>query len=115
MLHDAAEAYLGDVPSPLKKQLTQFREFEHRMELAVGEAFGVDAALFTSAELKRADVQLLVDEKARLMVAEPEPWPAGAPSSEAPDRIQCWSPEDAKVAFLKRFEDLTAESCHENQ
>lgn len=36
LLHDAAEAYLGDVPSPLKKTLSQFSESEHRMELAIG-------------------------------------------------------------------------------
>ncbi|MBR9652087.1 hypothetical protein [Thalassovita aquimarina] len=56
LLHDAAEAYLGDVPSPLKKQLSQFSEFEHKMELAIGECFGVDASLFSCKELKRADI-----------------------------------------------------------
>lgn len=107
LLHDAAEAYLGDVPSPLKKQLTQFSEFEHKMELAIGERFGVDASLFKDPELKRADIQLLVDEKAALMVPEPEPWPAEAPPEKDAGRIRAWEPAEAKDRFLKRFEDLS--------
>lgn len=108
LLHDAAEAYLGDVPSPLKKKLTQFSEFEHRMELAIGEAFGVDADLFKDRELKRADIQLLVDEKAALMVPEPEPWPEGAPEVRDAGRIEAWGPEEAKAQFLERFKVLSA-------
>jgi len=48
LLHDAAEAYLGDMPSPLKKKLSQFSEFEHKMEVAIAERFGIDPALFRS-------------------------------------------------------------------
>ena len=107
LLHDAAEAYLGDVPSPLKKQLSQFSGFEEQMEKAVGEKFGIDYKLFAGKELKRADVQLLIDEKAVLMVDAPEPWPPGAPETKDPNRIKCWSPEEAKERFLERFGELT--------
>ena len=48
------------------------------MEVAIGKRFGIDPALIKAAELKRADVQLLVDEKAVVMVAEPVPWPPWA-------------------------------------
>lgn len=106
LLHDAAEAYLGDVPSPLKKQLSQFSGFEHKMELAIGEKFDVNPALFKDPELKRADIQLLIDEKAALMVAEPEPWPDNAPPAKDARRIQAWSPEEAKEQFLNRFREL---------
>ena len=113
LLQDAAEAYLGDVPSPLKRELGDFKQFEHRMESAIGAAFGIDAALFKDSELKRADTQLLVDEKAVLMVAEPEEWPAGAPAVKNPGQIECWSPETAKARFLERFAELSTESCHQ--
>ena len=106
LLHDAAEAYLGDVPSPLKKQLHDFKVFEDKMEVAVGLRFGVDATLFKDAELKRADTQLLVDEKAVLMLAPPESWPTGAPEPKNKDRIRAWGPTEAKAQFLKRFEEL---------
>lgn len=115
LLHDAAEAYLGDVPAPLKRALRDFQRFENRMEKAVAARFGLNAADFRCAELKRADVQLLVDEKARMMVAEPAPWPPNAPSSKAPSRIRCWVPARAKAAFLNRFNGLITEPCHQTQ
>lgn len=106
LLHDAAEAYLGDVPSPLKKKLSQFSEFEHKMEVAIGECFGIDPTLFKDPELKRADIQLLVDEKSALMVEEPEPWPADAPEVKDSERIRAWAPEVARERFLERFKEL---------
>jgi hypothetical protein len=108
LLHDAAEAYLGDVPSPLKKKLSQFSAFEHKMEVAIGTRFGIDAELFKSKELKRADTQLLIDEKSVLMVEEPEPWPEGAPEAKEPGRIEVWEAEEAKARFLERFAELRA-------
>jgi len=106
LLHDAAEAYLGDVPSPLKKHLTQFHAFEGAMEAAIGEKFGVDPSLFKSRELKRADVQLLVDERVVAMVPPPEPWPETELKPLDPGRVKCWAPEEAKRRFLARFEEL---------
>ena len=106
LLHDAAEAYLGDVPSPLKKKLSQFSKFEWKMELVIGEKFGIDANLFKSRELKQADIQLLIDEKAVLMVGEPTPWPPNAPTIKDPGRIKCWNQSEARKQFIDRFEEL---------
>jgi len=107
LLHDAAEAYLGDVPSPLKRQLDQFKTFEDQMEIAIGKKFDIDLALFKGKELKRADVQFLIDEKAVLMVDAPEPWPPGAPEVKDTGRIRGWGPEVAKARFLERFGELS--------
>jgi len=107
LLHDAAEAYLGDVPSPLKKELSQFKTFEHRMEMAIGTRFNIDPELLSCAELKRADLQLLVDEKQALMITPTEPWPNNAPPTKDPSRIQCWNNEEAKQQFLARYKELT--------
>ena len=106
LLHDAAEAYLGDVPSPLKAQLPRFKEFEWKMEQAIGKRFGVDPELFSCAELKRADVQLLVDEKAVLMVEEPDTWPKNAPEVKDTGRIEGLGSEVAKERFLAEFGKL---------
>ena len=108
LLHDAAEAYLGDVPSPLKKQLGQFKTFEDQMEAAIGEKFDIKPNLFKDRELKRADFQVLIDEQVVLMVDPPEPWPPGAPDVKDVSRIECWGPADAKQKFLERFAELGA-------
>ena len=76
------------------------------MEKAIGARFGIDPDLFKSPELKRADTQLLNDEKAVIMGPEPEPWPDTAIKANRTDRISCWSPETAKAEFLSRFEEL---------
>lgn len=42
LLHDAAEAYCGDVVRPLKRNLTGYDAIESRIAFAIGEKFGVD-------------------------------------------------------------------------
>ena len=110
LMHDAAEAYMGDVPSPLKRELRDFKGIEDRLIAAIGERFGFampEEGSVDHGELKRADTQLLVDEKAAIMATEPEPWPPNAPYIKSPSRIECWSPEEAKKQFLARFAELT--------
>lgn len=41
LLHDAAEAYLSDVPTPLKKILPRYQELEHNMMRAILERFDI--------------------------------------------------------------------------
>jgi 5'-deoxynucleotidase YfbR-like HD superfamily hydrolase len=109
LMHDAAEAYIGDVPSPLKKHLTQFQVIEERLIAAIAKRYGFampEDGSDDARELKRADVQLLVDEKAAIMAQEPEAWPSNAPPLKNSDRIKCWSSEIAKARFMARFEEL---------
>ena len=107
LMHDAAEAHLGDVPSPLKGQLRDFPVIEATLIRAIAAKFGFrhpEKETDQARELKRADVQLLIDEKAVIMAPEPEP--PGAPPIKDPNRIECWSPEVAKARFLERFREF---------
>ena len=109
LMHDAAEAYLGDVPGPLKKCLPHFYGIESGLMRAIGAKFGFsypEKGTPEARELKRADIQLLVDEKAVLMAPAPEPWPPAAPPVKNSARIQCWSPSVAKAKFLARCQEL---------
>lgn len=40
LLHDASEAYLCDIPSPLKRELQDYEIIESRFMIAVSERFG---------------------------------------------------------------------------
>ncbi len=64
LLHDAAEAYLGDVPRPLKHQpeWAQFRDIENRVLAAVYQRFGVNSTPQSHDEIKKIDDRILVDE-----------------------------------------------------
>lgn len=109
LMHDTAEAYLGDVPGPLKGCLPFFITIESQLIQAIGAKYGFaypEKGTPEARELKRADIQLLVDEKAVLMAPAPEPWPPAAPPVKDTGRIQCWPPAMAKARFLARYEEL---------
>ena len=42
LLHDAHEAYIGDMVSPLKAQIPEFKRFEKLFDKAIGERFNID-------------------------------------------------------------------------
>ncbi|MCP4936387.1 MAG: phosphohydrolase [bacterium] len=109
LMHDAAEAYLGDVPTPLKKELEGYCVKEDKLMKLISDKFGFEwpkEDALEEVELKRADNQLLADEKHVVMGREPKPWP-GILEVKNHDRIQCWSPGEAKEQFLTRFRELT--------
>lgn len=104
LLHDAAEAFIGDVSRPLKALLPDYKAIERRVEAAVLGRFGVNPDL--PAAVKRADMVMLATEKRDLMVCPRDQW-------ECLDGIQplfkslvCWKPERARTEFLNRYYQL---------
>lgn len=65
LLHDAAEAYVGDVVAPLKQHLTDYKPIEHRIERVIARKFGL--AWPWSQEIKHADARALRFEREQLM------------------------------------------------
>lgn len=74
LLHDAAEAYLGDMPTPLKEMCPGYREVEERLARSIYEYFGADFSLWKSSLIKEIDLELLVLEKAAFMAPSPRSW-----------------------------------------
>lgn len=107
LLHDAAEAYIGDMVRPLKMMLPEFRNIEALVEQAIGQRFGVHLLDLPTA-VKYADLQMLALERRDLMPAPPLPWRA-LENVEVPrlPRIEPMSPNRAKARFLEMFEVLT--------
>lgn len=62
LLHDAHEAYVGDVSAPLKRLLPDYCALERMTERVVRRAFGLGETM--SDEVRRADVMALEDEAA---------------------------------------------------
>lgn len=104
LLHDASEAYLVDLPRPLKllPEFAPYRAIEQRLMLAVCEKFGLPA--IEPACVKVADNTLLATEARDLMVEPPVSWPRL--SEPLTERIVPWSVGDAQNAFMLRFEEL---------
>ena len=56
LLHDAAEAYLGDVIRPLKRMMPEYGRIETEFEWVIGKRFDIDPALFSCETVKHADM-----------------------------------------------------------
>lgn len=70
LLHDAAEAYIGDMPKPLKIMLKDYCEYESRLEKVLFKSFGVAYPFHIS--IKEADKAMLKLEQKQLMANEDE-------------------------------------------
>jgi len=68
LLHDAAEAYLADVPRPLKPYLHGFREIEDNLLLVIFKKYDLKWPL--PFEVERIDTALLRDEQEQLMLKQ---------------------------------------------
>jgi 5'-deoxynucleotidase YfbR-like HD superfamily hydrolase len=75
LLHDAAEAYIGDVTSGLKRVLPEYRALEKRWERAVQEHFAVcfPKGSAVAAAVKNADLRARLAEIRDLFHESPYP------------------------------------------
>lgn len=100
LLHDASEAYLADVPRPLKPHLSGYKTMEARVMTTVCDAYGLPYDM--PAEVHEADTRIIADE---LVNMKPMDWhknydnPLGVP-------MMYWTPEEAKEEFLNTFSNL---------
>lgn len=104
LLHDATEAYLVDIPRPLKPFLTGYKELEDRLWNVIADKFGLTHEM--PASVKQADNAVLLAEQKAIMKPAPAPW--CVPGEPAAVQIPCWSPGRAEQMFKLRFQELTA-------
>lgn len=104
LLHDATEAYLVDLPSPLKALLPGYRMLERRVWELVAARFDLPREL--PAEVHRADLIMLATERRDLMMPCDVPWPqlGGVVPLESP--IEPWAPGRAAGLFIDRYVEL---------
>lgn len=107
LLHDATEAYLGDVIRPLKRVLgAVYSDLEDRWWSEISRRFGV--AYLMSPEIKRADLIALRTERRDLVSPHAWAWVEEEQMAEVdPSPIVALGPYRARMAFMTRFEQLT--------
>ena len=106
LLHDAAEAYLGDIVQPLKQLLPEFDRIENLFMVAIGERLGV--RLDHHPEVKRADLIALATEKRDLLPREKCDWAVLQGVVPLNRLILPMGPEESEAAFYKTFLTLLA-------
>lgn len=102
LLHDATEAYLVDVPTPLKRLLPQYREIEKRLLTTIYAAFGLEADTYKE-QVKQADLSMCAAEVRDLMPIADYGLEGVRPD---PHIIVPWAPDFAQEMFLTRFSQL---------
>jgi hypothetical protein len=103
LMHDAAEAFIGDIPKPLKHMLKDYMAIEYRAEIAVMDRFKVKFPF--SPPVKVADLQMLKTEQAQAM-RNGDNWQTTGGENAAEIRINFWTPDEAKEQFLERFHEI---------
>lgn len=111
LLHDATEAYVADVPRPLKPFLPNYYEIEDKVYEAIAERYGLPVLI--PDEVHEADTRILLDERNQFMTKSPSPIGDGWPDHMEPFGITIhgWPPSQAEDMFLRRFEELVKERC----
>lgn len=115
LFHDAHEAYLGDIPTPIKKMLGEsWHQVVERLDVAIATALGLDPASFTHPEVKDVDRLALSIEAHALMPCSIGEWesyliPRSSLPADAPHPEVIGSQADAAEAFLSAARELGVE------
>jgi 5'-deoxynucleotidase YfbR-like HD superfamily hydrolase len=107
LLHDAAEAYLGDIPHPIKHRSelgAHFKAAEKDLEQVIERRFELPDA---AARIKAIDRALLATERRRFSRVAWN-WPELEGVAALDIEIEPWPPERAAREFLDRYKRIQA-------
>jgi hypothetical protein len=112
LLHDAAEAYLGDVSSPLKQLLPEYQQIESRVEDWFIDTSQINIHI---EGVKKADLEALALEKLYLLPNRDDLWEVlqgvEVRMEHAPLLLCELTPEQAEHMFHARYLHLAQESA----
>lgn len=109
LMHDAAEAYVGDMVRPLKLSMPEFCSVENKIRTVIAEKFGISAV--TSPEIHLVDTRILLDERDLVLGIPPQSWGTQIESLEKLGvEIALLNPESAECMFLDMWEDFSGKN-----
>lgn len=105
LLHDASEAFVGDVSSPLKKLLPEYKRIEERVQEAIADQFGLPYPF--PQEVHEADKRMYWNERQNVAPGPKDTlWHT---EFRAARKVTAtgMSPIIAKRMFLSRYKEIT--------
>lgn len=105
LMHDAAEAFVGDIVKPLKNLLPEYEAIESRMEAAIALKFGIDFET-TKPLWKEVDRAMLIAERRAMFSADKVVWTGEREVRTLSIEFHQWSPERAEYEFMRVAEWL---------
>lgn len=113
LMHDAAEAYIGDIPGPLKWMIGHsINKIEKRILNLIFDKYKIETCEISNKFVRVADFEMLRFEKENFMPEHPDPWdilmgiayPNGADNWRPFYKIDDWRTH--RRVFLDRAKDL---------
>lgn len=111
LMHDAAEAYIGDLPRPLKYMLPQYQEVERKIEAVIFETYDIHPNELEY--VKTLDRRMLIDERS-VLFPRPLEWEAVKdlePLGVA-ERIYGFDSNFAEQRFLHLYQSFVHRPAH---
>lgn len=100
LLHDATEAYLMDLPRPIKPYLPGYAEYETKLMKCIADRYSLPPEM--PDEVKDADNRIILDEMNQNMSYVPDKYKVLEPLGV---NLQYWSPNVAKRMFMDTFDE----------
>lgn len=106
LLHDASEAYLVDLPRPVKNHIHSYKKMESRLMECVAERFGL--SLPEPAIVKEMDDRILFNERQALLNPSLSDWSFTGELIPGV-KIYGWEYQEAYEQFMLRYTELIQE------
>ena len=108
LLHDAHEAYIGDITTPVAELIGKEKvtEYKNKIQNVIHEAFGLKSpCVYVNQIVKNQDINALFVEKRDLMLHDIE-WPGGHSNVEHEDKLYDLKSlcEEIKEDFMFKFQ-----------
>lgn len=100
LLHDAQEAYLGDIIRPIKYSIRWFEETDKKAQAIIMKRFGINYSEIVSKAVKDAD-NIVGATEGRDLMYHVETW--GNLPPFLPDKIVPWTSDLAEWRFKEMF------------
>lgn len=108
LLHDAHEAYVGDMVKPLKLMMPEFQDVEDKVDTAIREAFGLPIRSLHPV-VKKVDLIMLRTEAMQFVPERTGSWDEHLGVKPFPidliaNREGAFGPNHVRARFLSEFE-----------
>lgn len=117
LLHDAAEAYTGDITQPMQEALfladewgrvrRRYKNIQARLDAIIARKAGITPGVLHCDAVKEADLRILLDERRALLTEPPPlPWAIETELGMTPlgVEIEGWLPDQAAREFLAELD-----------
>lgn len=104
LMHDAQEAYIGDMPKPLKRMLPAYQMLEANISNVLCKALNISTDY--AAIIKVLDNQILKAEKLHFFPNDDCTWFGFNDIENVDIDFRCWTPKEAFDCFFAVFYSL---------